>query len=122
MNNKASSNKMYVILNNKNGLWWRANGQGYTNNYDEAGRYGEDQANNIVNGTSGENKAILQLDPSKPPDTARLDELQKLLGQYTGKVICRWSKDRRGWRLHETSQAGAVAGVREAIDNFLANN
>lgn len=52
-------------------------------------------------------------------DTSRLDALQEKLGQYTGKVICRWSEVGRGLRLHETDQKGAVPSIREAIDNFL---
>lgn len=52
-------------------------------------------------------------------DTQRIDGLQKLLGRYTGRVICRWSTCGRGWRLHEHSGNKAVADVRTAIDSFL---
>jgi len=52
-------------------------------------------------------------------DTERLDALQELLGEYTGRVICRWSQTGRGWRLHETSSHGNCKDVREAIDQFL---
>ena len=34
---------------------------------------------------------------------------------YTGKVIFRWSGEKHGWRLHETSREGAKKDVREAI-------
>ena len=34
---------------------------------------------------------------------------------YTGKVIFRWSREKHGWRLHETSREGAKKDVREAI-------
>ena len=53
-------------------------------------------------------------------DKERLDWLQKQLGKYTGKVICRNSSMGRGWRLHETSLPEAVEDVREAIDNAMA--
>ena len=52
-------------------------------------------------------------------DTERLDFLQKQLGSYSGKVICRNSTNGRGWRLHETTQSNAVNDVREAIDNYM---
>jgi len=57
-----------------------------------------------------------------PTDKERLDFLQKHLGQYSGKVICRQSKTGRGWRLHETLQPGAVNNVRKAIDKFMEND
>ena len=56
---------------------------------------------------------------SKITDTERLDFLQRITGKYTGKVLCRWSTTGRGWRLHETSQIGAVEDVRTAIDNMI---
>jgi len=34
---------------------------------------------------------------------------------YTGKVIFRWSQQKHGWRLQETSRMGARKDVREAI-------
>ena len=52
-------------------------------------------------------------------DTDRIDFLQKQLGEYTGKVICRQSSNGRGLRLHETSHSDAVDDVRLAIDNFI---
>lgn len=54
-------------------------------------------------------------------DSARIAKLQDLTKQkgYTGKVIMRDSSTGRGWRLHETSQMGAVDSVREAIDNYF---
>lgn len=52
-------------------------------------------------------------------DTELLDWLQNKLGGYTGKVICRFSCYGRGWRLHETSIAGAVDDVRLAIINAI---
>ena len=55
----------------------------------------------------------------EPTDTERIDFLQKHLGEYSGKVICRKSGTGRGWRLHETSQPGAVNNVRQAIDEFM---
>jgi len=59
-----------------------------------------------------------------PTDEERLDFLQQLTNdsQYTGEVILRMSVIGRGWRLHETSQAGAVPSVRVAIDEFMAAN
>jgi len=54
-------------------------------------------------------------------DTERIDGLQRRLGNYTGQVICRWSKNGRGWRLHETNKEG-VKSVRTAIDVFLDGN
>ena len=54
-------------------------------------------------------------------DKERLDFLQKLTeqGEYTGTVIMRNSTTGRGCRLNETSWPGAVADVRQAIDNFM---
>ena len=52
-------------------------------------------------------------------DTELLDWLQRKLGSYTGKVICRWSPYGRGWRLHETSLTGAVDDVRLAISDAM---
>jgi len=56
-------------------------------------------------------------------DTERLDFLQKLTDRknYTGKVILRESFTGRGWRLHEHRGPEAVSSVRDAIDNFMAN-
>jgi hypothetical protein len=55
-------------------------------------------------------------------DKQRIDGLQKLLGRYTGKAVCRWSTSGRGWRLHEHSGPDAVEDVRKAIDAFLDAN
>jgi hypothetical protein len=55
----------------------------------------------------------------KYSDTELLDWLQSKLGSYTGKVICRFSCYGRGWRLHETSIAGAVDDVRLAINDAI---
>ena len=38
---------------------------------------------------------------------------------YTGKVIFRWSREKHGWRLHETSREGAKKDVREAIADAM---
>ncbi|NIO20311.1 MAG: hypothetical protein GTN76_06110 [Candidatus Aenigmarchaeota archaeon] len=38
---------------------------------------------------------------------------------YTGKVIFRWSRQRHGWRLHETSRRGGKKDVREAIADAM---
>ena len=51
----------------------------------------------------------------KYSDTELLDGLQGALGQYTGKVVCRWSIMGRGWRLHETSDEDGIDSVREAV-------
>jgi len=61
----------------------------------------------------------LEQESSELADAKRLDFLQNQLGSYTGKVICRDSVNGRGWRLHETEQAGAVDDVRKAIDNYI---
>jgi hypothetical protein len=55
-------------------------------------------------------------------DTERLDGLQKLLGGYSKKVMCRWSRKGCGWRLHESSDPNASENVRDAIDSFLESN
>lgn len=52
-------------------------------------------------------------------DTDLLNWLDRQTGKYTGKVLFRWSTTGRGWRLHETSQKGAVTTVREAIVNAM---
>lgn len=54
-------------------------------------------------------------------DTERLDWLQAQQDKrkYTGRCLFRWSYIGRGWRLHETSQAGAVSSVREAIERAM---
>lgn len=57
---------------------------------------------------------------NRESDTKRLDFLQQITGGYTGKIICRWSGFGRGWRLHESNREDAVADVREAIDNMMA--
>ena len=62
------------------------------------------------------------MDINNITDKDRLDFLQNKTGRYTGKIICRWSVNGRGWRLHETSQEGAVPDVRQAIDNFMLRN
>ncbi len=38
---------------------------------------------------------------------------------YTGKVIFRWSREKHGWRLQETSRTGAKKDVREAIADAM---
>lgn len=58
----------------------------------------------------------------KMSDKQRLDSLQKIIGLYTGKVICRWSENGRGFRLHETNRKGATTDIRKAIDKFLNAN
>ncbi|MFQ6094325.1 MAG: hypothetical protein ACE5OR_16895 [bacterium] len=39
--------------------------------------------------------------------------------KYTGKVLFRWSGQRHGWRLEETSRMGAKKDVREAIADTI---
>jgi hypothetical protein len=41
---------------------------------------------------------------------------------YTGKVIFRWSREKHGWRLQETSRTGAKEDVREAIADAMRNS
>jgi hypothetical protein len=41
---------------------------------------------------------------------------------YTGKVIFRWSRQKHGWRLQETSRTGAKQDVREAIADAIWNS
>ena len=41
---------------------------------------------------------------------------------YTGKVIFRWSREKHGWRLQETSRTGAKKDVREAIADTMRNS
>ena len=41
---------------------------------------------------------------------------------YTGNVIFRWSREKHGWRLHETSRTGAKKDVREAIADAIRNS
>lgn len=57
----------------------------------------------------------------KYTDKEVLDFLQEQLdkAEYTGRCIYRLSIHGRGWRLHETSQPGAVADVRQAIANGM---
>ena len=52
-------------------------------------------------------------------DTERIDFLQGLGGGYTDRVICRFSRTGRGWRLHESSHEEAVPSVRDAIDKMM---
>ncbi len=51
-------------------------------------------------------------------DKERLDLLENLPREFSGKIILRMSTTGRGFRLHESSQKGAVDTVREAIDNY----
>ena len=57
----------------------------------------------------------------KHTDKELLDFLQKEneKARYTGKCLFRMSSFGRGWRLYETSQAGAKKSVREAIGDAL---
>lgn len=55
----------------------------------------------------------------KITDKQRLDFLDSLTGEYTGKVILRMSTTGRGWRLHESSKPQGKKTVREAIDNLI---
>jgi hypothetical protein len=41
---------------------------------------------------------------------------------YTGKVIFRWSREKHGWRLQETSRTGGKKDVREAIADAMRNS
>lgn len=52
-------------------------------------------------------------------DEDLLDYLDHIGGGYTNKVILRDSSTGRGWRLHETGHDNAVAGVRDAIKNYM---
>jgi len=54
-------------------------------------------------------------------DTEILDWLQAQQNKrkYTGRCLFRWSYMGRGWRIHETSQDGAVSSVREAIESAM---
>lgn len=54
-------------------------------------------------------------------DRQLLDYLQRRLDEkkYTGLCVLRESTTGRGWRLHETSEVGSVASVREAIAREL---
>ena len=61
-------------------------------------------------------------DMKERTDTERLDLLQMMSGNYTGRFICRWSALAKGWRLHETGREGSEQDVRKAIDNFLELN
>lgn len=67
-------------------------------------------------------KRLMDRGIEKRTDTERLDALQRLIGKYSGKVLCRWSTTGRGLRIAETSNSDAVADLREAIDRFLDNN
>ena len=57
----------------------------------------------------------------KITDKEMLDFLQELNNnaKYTGKCILRFSKNGRGWRLHETSHENAKNSVRAAIQDFM---
>ena len=54
-------------------------------------------------------------------DTELLDFLEDQNGKsrYTGKCVFRLSTSGRGWRLHETSGAGALGSVRGAIKSAI---
>ncbi|MBI5117613.1 hypothetical protein HZA56_14140 [Candidatus Poribacteria bacterium] len=53
-------------------------------------------------------------------DSYRLDYLQQLTDdQDEALVIMRDSSTGRGWRLHQTTQEGAVPSVRQALDNYI---
>lgn len=56
---------------------------------------------------------------ASPSDAQALDWLDGQTGSYTGTVIWRLSTRGLGWRLHETSQDGAKATVREAISDAM---
>jgi len=60
-------------------------------------------------------------DNTMPTDTEMLDWLQAQndRNQYTGHCKFRKSASGRGWRLHETSRAGASSSVRTAITNAI---
>jgi hypothetical protein len=55
-------------------------------------------------------------------DTERLDYLQQLSDRSGNFIICRDSDLGRGWRLHETTRDGAGDNIRQAIDDFIAQN
>ena len=52
-------------------------------------------------------------------DKERLDFLQYAMKGYGKGWILRDSDNKKGLRLHETSQDGAVPDVRTAIDIFI---
>jgi len=54
-----------------------------------------------------------------PTDKERLDFLQEMTKGYGNGWLLRVSSTGRGMRLHETSQFGASADVRQAIDNYM---
>jgi hypothetical protein len=66
---------------------------------------------------------VFHKDELKPryTDSELLDFLEKLNEErlYTGKVVLRISQKGRGFRLRETSQAGAASSVRQAIIDFM---
>lgn len=43
-----NTNGRWLILNTRRGVWWRANQAGYTEDVLEAGRYGDEEALQIV--------------------------------------------------------------------------
>ena len=55
-------------------------------------------------------------------DTDRINALERLLGKFTGKVVCRWTNTGYGWQLYESCRDDAVDSVRAAIDTFLDEN
>lgn len=57
----------------------------------------------------------------KYTDTQLFDFLQKKNDEaiYTGKCLFRMSSFGRGWRLYETSQAGAKKSVRGTIADAI---
>ncbi len=52
-------------------------------------------------------------------DSDRLDKLQNLTEGYGSGWVLRGSFNRRGMRLHETSQDGGNPDVRQAIDAYI---
>ena len=68
------------------------------------------------------NEAPSRAESQIPTDKELLDFLQSLTDEhmYSGRVVCRMSTTRRGWRLHETSRKNGVPNVREAIAHFVA--
>lgn len=59
--------------------------------------------------------------PNEITDRERLDFLDSLTGNGSGKIILRDSLTGRGWRLHETSKDHSYPTVREAIDDGIKN-
>lgn len=63
-------NERWLIWSLEHRQWWRPNSHGYTPNRDEAGRYGFEEAKQIVV------DANASIKPNKPPHEAMIPEQQ----------------------------------------------